>query len=177
MCGCTTLTVRQGLLSTHVHPDRERIVRRHSPRHEEIFSAKRLHVLSLAQDEALEHGVRQLHFEVDSIDLGIPERTEVKVELSEPGRSRHIELYFLAQLAPERTHRSLTGIDCPAEAAPMRRRENLRLSTNTLSRPRRLSAAGRPPPVLRGSREPPAQSSSEYGCRDDRSGRAPNAAR
>src|SRR5437879_7156660 len=89
MCGCTTLTVRQGLLSTHVHPDRESIVRRHAPRHEEIFSTKRLHVLSFAQDEALEYGVRHLHFEVDSIDLGIPERTEVKVELSEPGRSRH----------------------------------------------------------------------------------------
>src|SRR5216684_3616380 len=128
MCGCTTLTVRQGPLSTHVHPDRESIVRRDSPRHEEIFSAKRLHVLTLAQDEALEHGVGHLHFEVDSVDLGIPERTEVKVELSEPGRSRHIELYFLAQLAPERIHRSLTGIDRSAEAAPVRRIENPRLA-------------------------------------------------
>src|SRR2546426_3092896 len=78
MCGCATLTIRRELPSTHVHPDRESIVRRDSPRHEEIFSAKRLHVLSLAQDEALEHGVRHLHFEVDSIDLGIPERAEVK---------------------------------------------------------------------------------------------------
>src|SRR5882724_12441584 len=101
MCWCASLTVRQGLQSIHVHPDRESIVRRDSPRHQEIFSAKRLHVLSFAQDEALGHDVRHFHFEVDSVDLGIPERTEIKVELSEPGRTRHIELYFLAQLAPE----------------------------------------------------------------------------
>src|SRR2546425_664306 len=132
MCGCATLTIRRELPSTHVHPDRESIVRRDSPRHEEIFSAKRLHVLSLAQNEALEHGVRHLHFEVDSIDLGIPERAEVKVELREPGRTRHIELYFLAQLAPERIYRSLTGIDRAPETTPMRRIENPRLAVAQL---------------------------------------------
>jgi len=115
-----------------VHPDGESIVRRYSPPHEEVFAPERLHVLSLVQEESFECRVRHPHLEIDSIDLGISERGEIEVELREPECARHLELYFLAQLAPERIQRGLARFHCAAEAAPVPRIEYPRLAVAQL---------------------------------------------